>query len=147
MRIKLFPLKYFEDRYGEVKAVHNFYRLVQEAFEVEEISPIFHVLEVIVLFAPESEYEEGKWKEIQEFSWKYGIGTISIRGNYEKFLFCDEKEKVNEIYNLLLCACDRLAKKRKAKFDIPKMKRLLGMAYDQYLEKNGDAKKNPLSEH
>lgn len=141
MLIKLLPSKYCEIHHREQNEITAFIRNIEYAFSSIDPSPIFNVLEVLLLLAPESDLKEGKYKEISVLHWKYGVATIGVNGDYERYLNGDDTTKVDEIYSMLLKVCILLERKKKAKFDVGAMRDALHQVYQNYLKGEKSSKK------
>ena len=89
---------------------------------------------MLLLLVSKSEFQKGKFKEITVLHWEYGIATIGVNGDYERYLNGDDMIKINEIYNMLCKVCDQLQKKKEEKFDVVTMKNALYQVHHYYLQ-------------
>lgn len=117
MQIEIPSPKHYESYYGSSDLVRAYLNQIEKKVGEELPSDVIDILSISLLIAPPEELAQGKYLAYEKFDWRYGLISIGVNGNFERYHLGDELDKIKELSEMLQVAFLQLGKKRKAKFN------------------------------
>ena len=117
MNVQIPSPRHYESMYGTSDVVRNYLNQIEGQIAQAFSQEAFDILRISLLIAHPDELAQGKFLEYEKFDWRGGFAAVGVNGNFERYHFGTDLEKILELSEMLQAAFTRISKRKKAKLD------------------------------
>lgn len=117
MEIRIPSPKHYESYYGTSNLVRAYLDQIEKTLGEVFPADIIEIMHISLLIASPEELANGKFLAYEKYDWQCGYASVGVNGNFERYHYGNDFEKICELSEMLQAAFIRVGKKRKAKFN------------------------------
>lgn len=118
MNLNINSPAYYTQKFGVEDEIYWFFQELSCFVKDKNYSDVITTIGLVPIIAPKEELEKGLWKETKRCETKYGVASVSLQIDYEKYLGANMDEKKALIVKNIVDSVKAIKAKGKIDFNL-----------------------------